>query len=138
MTRVLTVGTFSVPHLGHYFFLKAASRLGDELIVGINADEYVLRYKKEKPILDGHERTRLISRLPFVSETFFNHDDSLQDILENYRPNFLAIGSDWGDRYLQQIRMTKEDLTRLNCALVYLPYTSDISTTLIKERMRHA
>ncbi len=130
---VLTVGTFDVPHCGHAIFLQRAAKLG-KLIVGVNTDEYVLSYKKRSPVFDYESRSYLLSMLDGVSEVIPNSQDDLRPMLEQVKPDFLVIGSDWGDRYFEQIQLSRKELKDLGVTMLYLPYTLEISTSkLIKE-----
>ena len=40
---VLVTGGFDPLHSGHLAYLKAAKKLGDKLIVGINSDDWLCR-----------------------------------------------------------------------------------------------
>ena len=42
---VLVTGGFDPLHSGHLAYLKAAKKLGDKLIVGINSDDWLCRKK---------------------------------------------------------------------------------------------
>ena len=43
---VITYGTFDLFHKGHYNILKRAKELGDYLIVGVTADDFVFAFKR--------------------------------------------------------------------------------------------
>ena len=49
-TVVLVTGGFDPLHSGHLAYLKAARKLGDKLIVGVNSDSW-LEQKKGKNFL---------------------------------------------------------------------------------------
>lgn len=131
---VLSVGTWDVPHMGHAIFLQNAAKLGT-LVVGINSDKYIEQYKGKKPVFDLTERSSLVKMLDCVAGVVINNQDSLRPLLEEVKPDFLVIGSDWGDRYFEQIKLTKDELKELGVQLVYLPYTKEISTTAIIGRV---
>jgi len=48
---VYTGGTFDLFHPGHVNFLKNCKKIGDYVIVSLNTDEFIERYKKSKPII---------------------------------------------------------------------------------------
>ena len=50
MRRVLTVGVFDMLHVGHFLLFKHARELGDKLIVAVQTDDYVLKFKPEAKI----------------------------------------------------------------------------------------
>ena len=56
---VLVTGGFDPLHSGHIEYFKAAKLLGDELIVGINSDDWLAR-KKGRPFMPMIERIAII------------------------------------------------------------------------------
>lgn len=133
--KVLTVGTFDVPHMGHALMLLRAAQLG-ELVVGLNTDEYTEKSKKKVPFYSYEERKALLLQLPPVTQVIPNSQNCLRPMLILVKPDILVIGSDWGDRYFEQIQLTKYDLKDLGVTMVYLPYTQEISTSSLTERIR--
>ena len=132
---VLSVGTWDCPHAGHAIFLQRAAKLG-RLIVGVNTDEYILGYKKRTPIYDYEDRAYLISMLDGVSEVIPNSQDDLRPMLEQVKPDFLVIGSDWGDRYFEQIQLSRKELKDMGVTMLYLPYTLEISTSSLIKKVK--
>lgn len=135
LRTVLTIGTFDVPHLGHaYLFLKALE-LGDELVVGVNSDEFVETYKGRRPAYSLGERLELVARLGHRVEV---NDGPGRELVYRVRPDVLAIGDDWmpgrGKDYLGQIGMTPADFDELELTLAFIPLRLQ-STTQIKERL---
>lgn len=131
---VLTVGTFDTPHMGHSKFLYMASKLGD-LMVGVNTDEYVKKYKGKAPIFTFEERRDIILTLPFVSGVVSNSEDDLKPLILDFMPEILCIGSDWGMKYYDQAKLTQEWLDTNGVTFVMLPYTKEISSTLLRARI---
>lgn len=134
--RVLTVGTFEIPHWGHARFLNECSTLG-ELYIGVNTDGFIERYKGHKPVLSYDERIETLKWMGF--DNFYANDQpdgSMEELMNQIRPDYLAIGTDWGRKdYLAQIGTTWEYLEDMDIKLVYIPYTQGISTTEIKRRV---
>ena len=71
---VLVTGGFDPIHSGHIAYFKAAASLGDELYVGINSDEWLVK-KKGKAFLTWDERAAIISELKPVTGVL-SFDDS--------------------------------------------------------------
>lgn len=131
--KLLTLGTFDVPHMGHAAFLRRCERFGDEVVVGVNSDRFATRYRGTAPAFNQAERCLAVSRLGYRVLT---NDGPGSDLIREERPQVLAIGSDWLRRdYLAQIAMTADGLDQLGIALVYVPYSAGISSTLIRERV---
>jgi len=74
---VLVTGGFDPLHSGHIEYFKAAKKLGDKLIVGINSDEWLAR-KKGKHFMPFEERCAIIKELEVVDKVigFDDSDDS--------------------------------------------------------------
>ena len=65
----------------------------------------------------------------------FGGADSKPAIL-SVNPDIIIVGSDWLKKdYCKQMGFTPEWLEDHNIALMYIPYTQNISTTIIKERL---
>ena len=75
MTKiVLVTGGFDPLHSGHIEYFNSAKKLGDELYVGLNSDDWLIR-KKGKPFLPFEERLKIIENLQMVDGTV-SFDDS--------------------------------------------------------------
>jgi cytidyltransferase-like protein len=74
MAVVLVTGGFDPLHSGHIEYFKAAKKLGDKLIVGVNSDEWLTR-KKGRPFMPFKERIAIIKELSVVDKVIA-FDDS--------------------------------------------------------------
>ncbi len=64
---VATIGTWDMLHIGHIRYLMQAKSLGDILVVGVDGDETVRRYKGEnRPIIPQEERVEMLTYLDCV------------------------------------------------------------------------
>ena len=74
---VLVTGGFDPLHSGHIEYFKAAKLLGDELVVGINSDDWLAR-KKGRPFMPMAERIAIIEALEVVDDivTWDDKDDT--------------------------------------------------------------
>jgi cytidyltransferase-like protein len=129
--KVLTIGTWDILHWGHINFLQGCEALG-ELIVGVNSDRFVTAYKGA-PIMNEDERCWALDQLGY--DTALN-DSAGRELIEEVGPDILAIGTDWGRKpYLEQIDVDWNFLETKDIILAYLPYTKEISTNIIKQRV---
>ena len=54
----------------------------------------------------------------------------------NVKPNFIIMGSDWAKKdYYKQMGFTQEWLDEHKIGVMFVPYTEEISTTIIKSRI---
>lgn len=134
MSRLLTIGTFDTLHLGHASFLRRCERFADEVIVGVNSDAFVAKFKGAEPIFTQSERVRLIEMLGY---TVHLNDGPGRGLIEEIKPDIVAIGTDWARRdYHAQIDTPIDYFEANRISLVYVPYTLGISSTELKARLR--
>ncbi len=130
--KVLTIGTFDIPHIGHASFLLRAALLGD-LTVGVNSDRFAESFKGEAPFFDEDERMDLIKHLGYPVRL---NDGPGVELIEEMDPHLIAIGTDWLPKnYMAQIGVTREFLEERGHGIVFIPYTTGISTTEIRKRL---
>lgn len=138
--RVLyTGGTFDLFHFGHINFLKQCKNIADEVVVSLNTDAFVERFKGNKPILNYKEREKSVRYCKYVDSVIKNGagEDSRACIL-TVKPNIIAIGDDWAHKdYYKQMCFDQTWLDDNQITLVYIPYTKGISTTEIKQRIKN-
>ena len=133
---IYTGGTFDLFHAGHVNFLAQCSQFG-EVVVSLNTDEFIAKYKGNAPICSYAEREEVLQACQYVSDVVPNEGgaDSKLAIL-NVSPDVIAIGSDWARKdYHAQMGFTQDWLDSHNISLMYIPYTEHISTTVLKERL---
>ncbi len=127
MKTVITFGTYDLFHIGHLRILQRGRQLGDRLVVGISTDELNFSKKGIKPIFSLAERVEIISALSCVDEVFPEESLELKgDYIKAYKADILVMGDDWQGKF---------DCHKSLCEVIYLPRTSGISSTLIKDHM---
>lgn len=86
-----TNGCFDCCHLGHLNSFIEAKKHCDVLIVAINSDASIKRYKGEdRPIQDEKTRSLLISSLQYVDYVIVFNEDTPLHIVEELKPNIVA------------------------------------------------
>ena len=106
-TIVLVTGGFDPIHSGHIEYFKAAKKLGDLLVVGVNSDAWLTR-KKGSPFMPWEERATIVSSLHDVDRVinFDDKDNSAKDAIRKAReiyPNDKIIFANGGDRTKENI-----------------------------------
>jgi D-beta-D-heptose 7-phosphate kinase/D-beta-D-heptose 1-phosphate adenosyltransferase len=92
---VFTNGCFDVLHRGHTTYLAQAKRLGDVLVVAINADESVRRLKGEdRPVNAAEDRANVLAALGSVDYVTVFEADTPSSLLERLRPDVYVKGGD--------------------------------------------
>jgi cytidyltransferase-like protein len=114
MKVVLVTGGFDPIHSGHIAYFKAARKLGDILIVGVNTDQWLTR-KKGRPFMPISERVSIIEHLSIVDNCilFSDDDDTAIEAIKNVRmlyPEAHIVFANGGDRTSDNIpEMVVED-----------------------------
>ena len=99
---VLITGGFDPLHSGHIAYFKAAKKLGDILVVGVNSDAWLTR-KKGAPFMPYIERASIVRNIVGVDFVIdFNDSDgsakhAIQMVRQSY-PQDKIIFANGGDR----------------------------------------
>jgi D-beta-D-heptose 7-phosphate kinase/D-beta-D-heptose 1-phosphate adenosyltransferase len=96
--RLVTLnGSFDLLHAGHLHILEEARRQGDILIVGVNSDASVRRYKSsDRPLIPEADRARMLLALRCVDYVHIFDEDAPMAFLEEIKPDVHANGSEYG------------------------------------------
>ena len=133
-TRGYTTGVFDCLHVGHIRLLKRAKERVHHLVVGVSTDELVLNYKNKLPLQSLAERIEIVSSIVYVDEVVVQYDrmNKASDCLAN-SCDCMLVGDDWkgSDLFLA----LQDQLSHHNIQLLYIPYTTGISSTIYRERL---
>ena len=102
--KIVTLnGSFDLLHAGHLHILYEAKEKGDILIVALNTDESVKKYKSEnRPIITLYNRLQMISSLECVDfVTYFDETDP-RAVLKKIRPDIHANGAEYGSDCIEK------------------------------------
>jgi D-beta-D-heptose 7-phosphate kinase/D-beta-D-heptose 1-phosphate adenosyltransferase len=101
--RIVTInGSFDLLHAGHLYILEEAKAQGDVLIVGLNSDASVKRYKsKDRPIIPENERAKMLLGLRCVDYVHVFDEDAPMAFLEEVKPQVHVNGSEYGENCIE-------------------------------------
>lgn len=95
-TIVFTNGCFDLIHPGHIYILEQAKAEGDTLIVGLNSDESIKKFKSEsRPICNQDDRAYVLSGLSCVDYIFIFNESTPEKLIMNISPDVLVKGKDY-------------------------------------------
>lgn len=126
MKVVITYGTFDILHAGHINLLRRARAFGDRLVVGLSTDAFN-QGKHKSALLNYDNRKAVLESIRYVDFVFPEEtwEQKIEDI-RKYHVSVFVMGDDWEGKF---------DFLSRHCAVHYLPRTSDISTTQIRESL---
>ena len=129
MKKVITYGTFDLFHYGHLRILERAKELGDYLIVAVSTDAFN-EVKGKKCIYPYEQRAKIVEAIKYVDQVIpeENWEQKASDI-KKHNVDIFVMGSDWEGKF--------DELSNI-CKVVYLPRTSGISSTEIKQNCNNA
>ena len=97
-----TCGSFDLLHAGHVQYLGAARELCDRLILAVNSDASVSRYKSPlRPIVPERERMGVVAGLAAVDAVTLLDDDRPLSLLLRWKPDLYIKGGDYAEDSLR-------------------------------------
>lgn len=140
--KVLTMGTFDLPHPGHYFLFRQCRKIagdGGIVVVGLNPDEFITQFKGRPPIQTYAERFEILSNSRSIDEIRPTPGQDAKPLILSVQPDFIVIGSDWATKdYYAQLQLDAGFLIENDIALLYLDRMTASSSTELKARIRDA
>ena len=129
-----TTGVFDLFHVGHLNLLERCKKSCETLIVACCTDAYVQATKGKTPVIPYEERARILAALRCVDRVVPMEETDKLEAYKKYGFDVLFSGDDWkgSERYAK----TEAQFAPLGVAIVYFPYTREISTTMIRNRIR--
>ena len=127
----LTNGCFEILHVGHVRSLADARRTADCLIVAINSDASVLKWKGREAVVPQAERAELVAALAGVDHVYVFDERSVDGLLELIRPDAYCKGPEYTMDNLPE----RQTLRRIGGTLVSVGDPKDHSTTALLRRI---
>jgi len=133
-TVVFTNGAFDILHAGHVNYLTFAAEQGDALVVGLNSDASVSRYKGDKrPVNPEGDRAQVLAALESVSYVVIFDEDEPKELIAEVLPDVLVKGEDWA-HYVSG----REAVEANGGKVVLAPLVEGRSTTNVIDRILEA
>ena len=125
-----TAGVFDLFHVGHLNILKRAKEQCESLIVAVSTDELVFEYKNYSPIIPYFDRKSIIEAIRYVDKVVPQINRVKIEAFNKYRFDAMFVGQDWkGSEIFNKVDLY---MRQHNGRVVYLPYTDNISSSIIK------
>jgi rfaE bifunctional protein nucleotidyltransferase chain/domain len=132
-TLVFANGAFDLIHVGHVRYLEGAAAEGDVLVVAVNSDESIRRYKGvDRPLQPLAERMEIVAAFRAVDLVTRFGETTCDSMLELVRPHVHAKGPDYTPENLPEY----PTLQRLGIRLAIVGDPKDHSSSAILQRLR--
>lgn len=129
-----TTGVFNLFHVGHVNILRNAKAMCDRLIVGVTIDDLV-SYKNKKAIIPFEERIEIVRSSKYVDLAVPQNSMDKMDAYNRYKFNIMFVGDDWYKTGKWEDYEKK--LINEGVKIIYFPYTSTTSSTLINDTLKN-
>jgi rfaE bifunctional protein nucleotidyltransferase chain/domain len=131
---VTTNGSFDLLHIGHVTMLQEAKSLGDVLIVGMNSDASVRRYKgKYRPICSQNHRAEMLAALECTNYITIFDESTPIEFLKIVRPNIHVNSPEHGYECIER-EIVEQHGGRIHLARLI----EEMSTTQLIQRILDA
>ena len=128
MKRVLTVGVYDLLHIGHILLFKNAKELGDKLIVAVQDENFIKKYKPEAQMINTtEERLFMVSAIKYVNKVITYQD--VDKIVKNVDFDVFAKGPDQNHAGFQK---AVEWCEKNGKEVVIIPRTDNISSSQLR------
>lgn len=97
----------------------------------MSTDELVQSYKNKTPVIPFEERLEIVESITFVDEVVAQMNRDKVAAMEHYQFDVMFVGSDWKGNAL--FTETEQIFKANDVDVVYFPYTSNTSSTLLTE-----
>ncbi len=130
---VFTNGCFDILHTGHIKILRESIKHGDLLVVALNSDESIRRYKSNnKPVVSEADRATIISSFDFVDYVVIFDEDTPLNTIKKLKPDVITKGGD----YKKDQVVGKTFVERCGGEVKIIPLEKNRSTSHIIDKIR--
>jgi len=101
-------GAFDLLHVGHVDYLKKARQLCDVLLLGVNSDRSIQRYKSpNRPFVTELARASVVAALECVDYVFIFNEDNNNLNIETIKPDIYIKAGDYKRSQLSSVPLVE-------------------------------
>ena len=126
-------------HHGHINLINNAKKYGT-VILGLLTDKAISSYK-ELPYLNYNQRLQIVKNLSGIDKVVSQNEWDYSKNILKIKPNFFVHGDDWKNKnsYDHDLRIKVINiLKKINCKLIEIPHTKDVSSSLLYDKLRYS
>lgn len=100
-------GAFDIINAGHIKAFKRARSLGDTLIVALNTDSLLPKYKRAS-IIPYEQRREILSSIKYIDKIIPINTFGCLPFLKKYKADVFVLTREWESSHSEEIRYMKE------------------------------
>lgn len=132
-----TSGVFDIIHDGHPLYLEEVRKRGDVLVVGVDNNALVRKFKGPKrPYNSEHIRVKVVAAFECVDIAIVLHD--IEEMIKIVRPDVFVVSKSTKDNPLDGREREVRLLADMGSEIVILPPMSSVHSTYIIEKINVA
>lgn len=128
---VLIQGAFEILNYGHIRAFEFAKAQGDYLIVALNSNKLIRRYKGREPVVPWRQKKLIIESLRMVGQVVVATEFSPLKLLKRHGVDVYVMSREWEGTKAAEVAYMRAKGGRVAFSRRF----AGISTTLIKERL---
>jgi len=131
--KIVTInGSFDMLHWGHIMSLREAKEQGDVLIVGLNSDDSVRKYKSiYRPIIPQEQRSETLAAIEYVDYiVIMDQAEIAVPLIMAVRPDVHANSKEYGEKCVEKVAIDD-----VGAKLFLIPKYNKVSTTGIIKKI---
>ena len=126
---VITCGVYDMLHIGHILLFKRARELGERLVVAVQEDEVIQKYKPgTSMVYTTEERMFMVSTIRYVDEVI-----SYKDVDKDIQKLDFDIFAKGPDQNHEGFKRAEEWCKKNGKEIVIIPRTEGISSSMLRE-----
>lgn len=95
-------GSFDLLHAGHLFIIHEAAQQADCLIVALNSDASIRKYKSpDRPLISLQHRLEMMGALSFVGYVTWFEETDPRALLAKIKPDVHVNGAEYGENCIE-------------------------------------
>lgn len=132
---VLLQGAFEIIHYGHIRCLREAKKCGDYLIVALNTNRLLYKYKKRKAVLSFKDKKGTLEAVRYVDRVVPADEFSPLKLLKKYKVDVYVVADEWIHTKAKEISYMKKKGGKIHVLPRFkgVTATSEIKRRLLAE-----
>ncbi len=132
---VLFQGAWEIINYGHVRAFERAKQLGDVLIVALNTNKLLKKYKGRNAVLPWYQKKKILESIRWIDQVVPAHNASPLSLLKKYNVDVFVLTKEWESSHPDSIAYMKAKGGKVFFSRRYAGVvpTSEIKKRLLEE-----